>query len=55
MALLMAGILGPLDWTELAPLPDAIGFGGPFAGVTGGAPGPRRLDDPHRLVGREKP
>jgi len=27
----------PLGWSELKPLPDDVGFAGPFAGVSGGA------------------
>ena len=29
--------VGPADWSKLAPLPDAEGFAGSFAGVSGGA------------------
>ncbi|MEZ6073903.1 MAG: hypothetical protein R3C10_27390 [Pirellulales bacterium] len=31
------GAARPLSWEELPPLPDALGLGGPFAGVHGGA------------------
>jgi SSS family transporter len=30
------GATSPLRWSELPPLPDPVGFAGPFAGVSGG-------------------
>lgn len=37
VALCGAAELGMLDWSELPPLPDALGVAGPFAGISGDA------------------